>query len=448
MKKILAIIMAAILLFGAVACGNESTDDENIKKGVETLAGKTANELYNAAIDYIKSLQNYEVLIDSKQMSTYDGETIEYNSTELHRCSGDSFYYLYKEGNYEEFYLNDGTTFYRNVNNICEKEEMSYSDFIENWGSVTESGMLIELDESSLSKKLFIQDGEEYYLDLTISQEKYSELTGGEVESPVTYKVYFDKDGSITRFERSMLYYYYYDDVYVTLIDDRMKVYIQNVGNVQKISAPENAEAYSVRVNAEDIDLTPVDSLDDFEDNGEVTDYVFIKFKVDGTVKINENETVDNYQGEILIRLFPNVAPLTVSNFKGLVGGRFYKGLTIHRIVPDFVIQGGDPNGDGTGGADDEIFGEFAANGFTNNLSHIRGVVSMARSNDPDSASSQFFICHKDAKNLDGNYAAFGYVVYGLDVIDILAGLETDDQDAPKLKVTIDDITFMHKKSQ
>ena len=169
--------------------------------------------------------------------------------------------------------------------------------------------------------------------------------------------------------------------------------------------------------------------------------------KIDGSVKISETETVDNYEGKILIRLYPDVAPLTVSNFKNLVGGSFYKGLTIHRVIKDFVIQGGDPEGDGTGGSGDEIFGEFTANGFTNNLLHKRGVVSMARADDPDSASSQFFICHQDATNLDEKYAAFGYVVYGMDVVDVIAGLETDDSDAPKLKVTIENATFVKKKA-
>ena len=395
------------------------------------------------AYDYIKALENYEILIDSKYVTTYEGETTEESSSTLHKCSGDTFYYLYKADYYEEFFLHDGTTLYKKINNISEKEEIPYSEFMEGWGSVTEQGMLIELGETSFDKKLFIPEGEEYYLEFLISKEEYSEITGGSVESPVTYKVYFDADGNVTGFERSMLYYYYD----VVLVDDQMRVYIQNVGKVQKVEAPQDPESYSVRVKAEDIDLSSVESLDLFEISSEVTDYVLFDFKVDGSVKVSETETVDNYQGKILIRLFPNVAPLTVSNFKMLVGGAFYKGLTMHRIVPDFVIQGGDPKGDGTGGSEDEIFGEFSVNGFTNNLSHKRGVVSMARSEGYDSASSQFFICHKDATNLDDKYAAFGYVVYGLDVVDVIAGLETDSDDAPKQKVTIENVCFVKKKA-
>ena len=170
--------------------------------------------------------------------------------------------------------------------------------------------------------------------------------------------------------------------------------------------------------------------------------------KIDGSVKVGA-ETVENYQGKILIRLFSEVAPGTVANFQNLVAGAFYNGLTIHRIVPDNVIQGGDPNGDGTGGSEDDIFGEFTYNGFTNNLAHKRGVVSMARAgNDPDSASSQFFICHKDLPHLDGNYATFGYAAYGFDVVDTIVRLERDADDQPLQKVTIEKAYFVQLKQQ
>ena len=129
--------------------------------------------------------------------------------------------------------------------------------------------------------------------------------------------------------------------------------------------------------------------------------------------------------GSCIVLLDPSVAPITVENFVTLVESGFYDGLTIHRVVKNFMIQGGDPKGNGTGGnmnpdgTKNEIFGEFAENGFENDLSHKKGVISMARSNDPDTASSQFFICNADASaSLDGKYAAFGYVVEGLDVID------------------------------
>lgn len=131
--------------------------------------------------------------------------------------------------------------------------------------------------------------------------------------------------------------------------------------------------------------------------------------------------------GEIVIRLRADVAPITAKNFKSLVSSGFYDGLTFHRIMPGFMIQGGDPNGDGTGGSDTApIKGEFASNGVKNPLSHTRGVISMARTNDPNSATSQFFIVNDDsaARSLDGNYAAFGEVVSGMDVVDGITGTE------------------------
>lgn len=122
--------------------------------------------------------------------------------------------------------------------------------------------------------------------------------------------------------------------------------------------------------------------------------------------------------GTIKLELDADTAPLTVSNFIQLAEDGFYDGLTFHRIISGFMIQGGDPLGDGTGGSDEEIKGEFAQNGVENDISHDRGVISMARSNDPDSASSQFFIVHEDSPFLDGNYAAFGHVTDGIEIVD------------------------------
>ncbi len=122
--------------------------------------------------------------------------------------------------------------------------------------------------------------------------------------------------------------------------------------------------------------------------------------------------------GEIKLELDADIAPITVTNFIKLVNEGFYDGLTFHRVIDGFMIQGGDPDGDGTGGSKETIKGEFSSNGVTNNLSHKRGVISMARSNDMDSASSQFFIMHEDNTNLDGSYAAFGKVTSGIEVVD------------------------------
>ena len=134
---------------------------------------------------------------------------------------------------------------------------------------------------------------------------------------------------------------------------------------------------------------------------------------------------------KIEIELYPEVAPITVANFEKLVKEGFYDGLIFHRVIPGFMIQGGDPTGTGRGGSSERIKGEFVTNGFNNTLKHTRGVISMARSNDPNSASSQFFIMHMDAPHLDGDYAAFGKVVSGMDVVDEIATCATGFMDRP-----------------
>ena len=122
--------------------------------------------------------------------------------------------------------------------------------------------------------------------------------------------------------------------------------------------------------------------------------------------------------GTITVELDGDIAPITVQNFMDLANDGFYDGLTFHRIIAGFMMQGGDPNGNGTGGSENTIKGEFSANGVENSLSHTRGAISMARSQAYDSASSQFFICHADSTFLDGQYACFGYVTDGMDVVD------------------------------
>ena len=135
--------------------------------------------------------------------------------------------------------------------------------------------------------------------------------------------------------------------------------------------------------------------------------------------------------GIIKLELYPDTAPETTANFIKLVKEGFYNGLIFHRVIKDFMIQGGDPTGTGMGGSMKTIKGEFAMNGHNNPISHKRGIISMARSSMPDSASSQFFIVHKDSPHLDGSYAAFGVVVEGLDVVDKIAETPTDMRDRP-----------------
>ena len=146
--------------------------------------------------------------------------------------------------------------------------------------------------------------------------------------------------------------------------------------------------------------------------------------------------------GKIEIELYPETAPITVKNFEKLVSEGFYDGLIFHRVIPGFMIQGGDPQGNGMGGAKNKIKGEFRANGVKNDLKHTRGVISMARSFDPNSASSQFFIMHADAPHLDGQYAAFGKVVSGIEAVDEIASIPTDYSDRPKIAVRMKKVTI------
>ena len=146
---------------------------------------------------------------------------------------------------------------------------------------------------------------------------------------------------------------------------------------------------------------------------------------------------------EIKIELCPKAAPETVKNFETLVSEGFYDGLTFHRVIPGFMIQGGDPLGNGMGGAEKKIRGEFRANGHDNPIKHERGVISMARAYDPNSASSQFFIMHENAPHLDGQYAAFGKVVEGMNIVDEIASVPTDFRDRPQMDMRIKSITLV-----
>ncbi len=159
----------------------------------------------------------------------------------------------------------------------------------------------------------------------------------------------------------------------------------------------------------------------------------------------NPMVTINMENGDVIkLELYPKLAPNTVNNFIYLVNKGFYNGLTFHRVIPGFVIQGGCPKGDGTGDPGYKIKGEFAENGFTSNgLKHTKGVISMARAQENDSAGSQFFIMHGDSPNLDGKYTAFGKVVKGIDVVDKIVSVDKDSSDKPKTpqimkKVTVD----------
>lgn len=152
--------------------------------------------------------------------------------------------------------------------------------------------------------------------------------------------------------------------------------------------------------------------------------------------------TITMENGDVIkAELYPEIAPNTVNNFISLINKGFYNGLIFHRVIRGFMIQGGCPDGNGTGGPGYDIKGEFSFNGFDNQLKHTEGVLSMARAMHPDSAGSQFFIMHKDAPHLDGQYAAFGKVIEGLDVVDKIAQVGTDWSDRPMVPQIIESMT-------
>lgn len=173
--------------------------------------------------------------------------------------------------------------------------------------------------------------------------------------------------------------------------------------------------------------------------------FVYKYTKSSGNTSVSDGNnpivTIEMENGKtIKAELYPNIAPNTVNNFIALANDGFYDGLIFHRCIKDFMIQGGDPQGTGMGGPGYSIKGEFSANGFTNNLKHERGVISMARSSDYDSAGSQFFIMVADSNFLDGQYAAFGKVTEGMDVVDEIVSQETDQSDRPVIDQKIKSI--------
>lgn len=151
--------------------------------------------------------------------------------------------------------------------------------------------------------------------------------------------------------------------------------------------------------------------------------------------------TMNTNMGTIKVELYPDIAPNTVKNFISLINKGFYDGLIFHRVIRGFMIQGGCPEGMGTGGPGYSIKGEFSMNGFENNLKHTAGVISMARSQMPDSAGSQFFLMHEDSPHLDGQYAAFGKVTEGMDVVDAIAQCKTDYMDKPLEEKVMNTVT-------
>ena len=188
----------------------------------------------------------------------------------------------------------------------------------------------------------------------------------------------------------------------------------------EAVSEKEAEEAgFSDGSESESADSSDTESKDADKESADAAQGVLLDTSKELTGTHHAEIEVKDY-GTIEVELDADSAPVTVTNFVKLAQDGFYDGLTFHRIIDGFMIQGGDPNGDGTGGSDENIKGEFSNNGVENNISHVRGTISMARANNPDSASSQFFIVHEDSTFLDGQYAAFGHVTDGMDVVDAI----------------------------
>jgi len=181
------------------------------------------------------------------------------------------------------------------------------------------------------------------------------------------------------------------------------------------------------------------------DENGEITKGTLEGYTFTETDEITDHVKIQMENGDVMLMvLYNSQTPITIANFQKLVSEKFYDGLIFHRVIVDFVIQTGDPTGTGFSGSDETIKGEFIQNGVNNQLSHTRGVVSMARaSGDMNSASSQIFICHKDVPSLDGGYASFAKVFAGLDAVDSIANTKTDENDKPVVDQKIKSMRFV-----
>lgn len=212
----------------------------------------------------------------------------------------------------------------------------------------------------------------------------------------------------------------------------------------QDVQLPENTDAPSVE------EIGDTSSLLSSLDAEQYTEINYGKVEIDESFDFNNISNIIRIDvaeyGSIFITLRPDVAPETVNNLKKLALEGFYEGLTFHRVIKDFMIEGGEQDADGIIHDSEMIYGEFSDNNFTNNLNHKRGVISMSRKNIPDSASSGFFIVTKDAPQLDGRYAAFGYVVSGMEIVDKIQNAEIGANGNPTKPIVIEKITFMIEK--
>lgn len=426
MKRILAFILAVILIVPVfVACDNMletepgETPSETTADGGELLAGKNPKELYDDTKTKLKDATDYQIKVTMTESVDFAGELLSESMYYEYCVKGEAAYtkYVGYSENEEERWNVDGVSYF-SVDGEKSIGAMDKASF-RNAYILRPDGMILTFKDEAFEDVLFEKAEDNYTLTLTMTAEEYGDLTGDEIANDAIYTMIFDGEGALLSVKLSVDYAAS-NGVYI----DFDRVYEYETKNVPDIQLPEDLSAYRKAPALSEIDMTTVSSLDGVTESETATDYVLID--------------VADY-GKILIRLFPNVAPATVANFKKLVSEKHYDGTIFHRVIKDFMIQGGD------GEETDSIKGEFTANGFINNLSHLRGVVSMARAQSYNSASDQFFIMHKTT-NIDGQYAAFGFTVYGQDVVDAIAAVETDTSDKPQKDIVINTIRFVNVK--
>ncbi len=432
-KRCLIFVATALVVLSLAACDAAKNDADAVPtesgsanvESIDTLAGKTPLEAYRAAQTYFETIDNYEMIMISDAHIVYGDSAMDAATKTVFKINGEQVYYSYAEDGdtlTEHRYV-DNALFYSSTN-TKEQREMTFEEYKDEFGMPTGDSILLPLPDEAFENLKFEVSDDGYLLNFEISEEDYLEYSRMEVSEPAHYVVYFDSNAAFKGVHTSMSQIMFE----VVSVNSEIDVAINNVGTTAQISVPDDADQYRIPPEFLKIDMSDIDSLDGVALSGGPTDYVMME--------------IENF-GTIVVRLFPDVAPKTVENFKRLVAEGFYDGLIFHRVIKDFMIQGGSPTGEGTGVTEDKIVGEFSQNGITNNLLHKRGVVSMARSNDFDSASCQFFIMHRDAEHLNGSYAAFGYVIYGMDTVDAIAELDTDANNKPVNDVVISSVRFV-----
>ena len=388
---------------------------------------KTPLDAYKQALEKVNSMTSYEFEIVSEHLYIYQGTTEDTTDiTETYRTDGNTAYYNmnYNGATRSEYYY-VGETLYSTMEGTKEKLSVNKEYYAESY-AFGAADAIFTIADSAFDGKEFVEEDGVYYVSVEATPEECAQFLGLTLDSNATCKIGFDDSRNIVSFGLHAVY----DFEGGISVDINKTVNFKKFGGVAATAAPADANTYREVPDEETLDKSAIASADKVSVTDEQTDLVMID--------------VEGY-GKIIVRLYANVAPKTVENFKKLVSAGYYDGVVFHRVIKDFMIQGGDrENGDGTGGAPDKIEGEFSNNGFTNRLMHKRGVISMARlSGANDSASSQFFIVHKDSSHLDGEYASFGYVVCGMDVVDKIAAVETGTNDRPVTEVKMNSIKFV-----